>query len=74
MSDLLKARVAFAAGRRIVHAGDILPADDPIIRGREELFEDPALPKPEVVTPDNAADKVLMVKSPAKPKGRSRKA
>lgn len=71
--DIVRAKVAFAAGRRIVHAGDILPIDDPIIRGREDLFEDPALPKPEVVTPDNAADKVLAVKEPTTRSRRSKK-
>lgn len=73
MTDILRAKVAFAAGRRIVHAGDILPTDDPIIVGREALFENPATPKPEVVTQANAADKILAVAEP-KPRRRSAKA
>lgn len=39
MADLLRARVTFFAGQRLVNAGDILPASDPVVRRREHLFE-----------------------------------
>lgn len=45
----LRAKTYFAAGRRIVRAGDLLPDDDPIIKGREALFEtieEAVAPKP----------------------------
>ncbi|HEU5085666.1 MAG TPA: hypothetical protein VFU14_20160 [Acidimicrobiales bacterium] len=39
---LLRAKTSFRASeRRIVHAGDLLDAADPVIKGREGLFEDP---------------------------------
>lgn len=34
----------FATGRRIVGIGDVLPDNDPIIKGREALFEKVADP------------------------------
>lgn len=34
----VRANVHFAAGRRMVRAGDILTADDPVVAGREQLF------------------------------------
>ncbi len=37
----LRAKTYFAAGRRIVRAGDLLPDNDPIVKGREHLFETP---------------------------------
>ena len=40
MANLVRARTSFVASdRRFVHAGDLLDADDPIIRNRETLFE-----------------------------------
>lgn len=45
----------FAAGRRIVNVGDILPSDDQIIRGREHLFQDINTAKPPAVKPARTA-------------------
>ena len=42
--DVLRAKDSFvAAGKRgasrVVSAGDLVPADDPVVKGREHLFE-----------------------------------
>lgn len=42
MADKARALQTFFAGRRIVHEGDELDRDDPIIKGREGLFDIPA--------------------------------
>ena len=34
-----KARETFIVGRRVVHAGDVVPKSDPIYRKNAELFE-----------------------------------
>ena len=39
MADQVRALESFSAGRRWVVAGDELPADDPIVKGREAKFE-----------------------------------
>lgn len=71
----LRAKTSFSAGaRRIVHAGDVLPADDPVIRGRESLFEAIDAARPEPVTRANAADKIISTGTQAKGRGRGRKA
>lgn len=36
---MLRSKTYFAAGRRIIRAGDLLPDDDPIVKGREDLFD-----------------------------------
>lgn len=42
MPDKARALSTFFAGRRIVHADDELDVNDPIIKGREGLFDIPA--------------------------------
>jgi len=40
-SKVVRARTSFVApGRRVVHEGDLFDASDPVVKGREELFED----------------------------------
>jgi hypothetical protein len=71
----LRAKSSFSAGaRRIVHAGDVLDANDPIIKGREALFESLDAVKPEPVTRANAATKIISTGTKARKGGRAAKA
>lgn len=38
------AQETFAAPKRVVHAGEMVPDDDPVIKGREHLFSAPMEP------------------------------
>lgn len=35
---VLRANTSFAIGLRVIREGDLLPADSPFVKGREELF------------------------------------
>lgn len=44
---MLQARQSFTVGRRVIRKGTVLDNDDPIVKGREPLFEDPSAAQPE---------------------------
>jgi len=66
--ETLRANTSFWAGRRLVHRGDELPADDPVIAGREHLFETatPAAPPARTAAKKQAAKKQAAKKQAAK--------
>lgn len=37
----IRARTHFAVGRHVIRPGDLLDSTDPLVKGREHLFEDP---------------------------------
>lgn len=41
MSNVLRAKTTFRSGQRIVRSGEIVAANDPVVKGREALFTDP---------------------------------
>ena len=38
-ASLLRARASFWWGQRIINQGDIVASNDPVVKGREQLFE-----------------------------------
>lgn len=42
--QVIRANTSFLVGQRWVHAGDIVATDDPIVAGREHLFDSVDVP------------------------------